>query len=75
LRKRLQTAGYNYKLAAENVGVGHKSIAELIAQWKKDLSQSHTLLLPEAKEMGIAYQYRPDSNSRTFWTLVVAAPL
>jgi uncharacterized protein YkwD len=75
LRKRLKAAGYNYMLAAENVGIGQKSLAELIATWKKDPSQSRTMLLPEAREMGIAYQYRPDTNSRTFWTLVVAAPL
>jgi uncharacterized protein YkwD len=75
LRKRLKAAGYNYMLAAENVGVGQRSLAELIAQWEKDPSQSRTMLLPEAREMGIAYQYRPDTSSRTYWTLVVAAPL
>jgi uncharacterized protein YkwD len=75
LRMRLKAAGYNYMLAAENVGAGQKSLAELIAQWKKDPSQSRTMLLPDAKEMGIAYQFRPDTNARTYWTLVVAAPL
>jgi uncharacterized protein YkwD len=75
LRRRLKAAGYNYMLAAENVGIGQKSLAELIAAWKKDPTENRTMLLPQAREMGIAYQYRPDTNSRTFWTLVVAAPL
>jgi uncharacterized protein YkwD len=75
LRERLKAAGYNYMLAAENVGVGQRSLAELMAQWEKDPSQSRTMLLPDAKEMGIAYQYRPDTSSQTYWTLVVAAPL
>jgi uncharacterized protein YkwD len=74
LRTRLKAAGYNYMLAAENVGVGQRSLRELIAQWEKDPSQSRTMLLADAKEMGIAYQYRPDTNTRTYWTLVVAAP-
>jgi uncharacterized protein YkwD len=75
LQKRLKAVGYHYMLAAENVGVGQRSLAELISQWEKDPSQSRTMLLPDAREMGIAYQYRPDTSSQTFWTLVVAAPL
>jgi uncharacterized protein YkwD len=75
LRMRLKAAGYQYMLAAENVGTGQQSLAELFAQWELGPSQSRTMLLPEAREMGIAYQYRPDTKARTYWTLVVAAPL
>ena len=33
--KRLTMSGYSYRLAAENVGVGQKSLAELIEGWKR----------------------------------------
>jgi uncharacterized protein YkwD len=73
LGKRLAAAGYIYELAAENVGVGQRSLAELMDKWKKDASQSRNILLPDAKQMGIAYVSRPNTKLRTFWTLVVAA--
>lgn len=72
--KRLSLAGYSYRLAAENVGVGQKSLAEMIEGWKKSPPHSRNMLLAEAKHMGIAYEYKPDTKYKTFWTLVVAAP-
>ncbi len=74
LAKRLKVAGYNFGLAAENIGAGQSTIIELIESWKNDPSQSRNLLLPDATQMGIAYKYRPDTNYKTYWTLVVAAP-
>jgi uncharacterized protein YkwD len=74
LAKRLKAAGYNFGLAAENIGAGQTTLAELIESWKNDPSQSRNLLLPDATQMGIAYKYRPDTNFKTYWTLVVAAP-
>ncbi len=73
LAKRLKAAGYAYAVAAENVGVGQQSLAELIGEWKKSASESQNLLLPDAKQMGIAYRYRPESALKTFWTLIIAS--
>jgi uncharacterized protein YkwD len=72
--KRLTMSGYSYRLAAENVGVGQKNLAELIEGWKKSPPHSRNLLLAQAKHIGIAYEYKPDTKWKTFWTLVVAAP-
>jgi len=72
--KRLLTAGYSYRLAAENVGVGQSSIQETIEGWKKSPPHSRNMLLPNAKNIGIAYEYKPGTKYRTFWALVVAAP-
>ncbi len=72
--KRLVAAGYAYRLAAENVGVGQASIQETIEGWKKSPPHSRNMLLAGAKHIGVAYEYRPDSKYKTFWTLVVAAP-
>lgn len=72
--KRLIAAGYSFRVAAENVGVGQKTLSETIEGWKKSPPHSRNLLLADATHMGIAYEYRADSKHKTFWTLVVAAP-
>lgn len=72
--KRLTAAGYSYQLAAENVGVGQTSITEMIEGWKKSPPHSRNLLLADAKDIGIAYEYKPDTKYKTFWALVIAAP-
>ncbi len=74
LQKRLTMAGYRYRVAAENVGVGQKSFAQIVEGWKNSPSHSRNMLLAEAKHMGIAYEYKPDTKYKTYWTLVVAAP-
>ncbi len=72
--KRLISAGYSYRVAAENVGVGQTSLSEMIDGWKKSPPHSRNMLLKEAKNIGIAYEYKPDTKYKTFWALVVAAP-
>jgi uncharacterized protein YkwD len=74
LQKRLSMAGYRYRVAAENVGVGQRSFAEIVEGWKKSTPHSRNMLLAEAKHMGVAYEYKPDTQYKTYWTLVVAAP-
>jgi uncharacterized protein YkwD len=72
--KRLTLAGYPYRVCAENVGVGQRSLVEVVEGWKKSPPHSRNMLLAEAKHLGIAYEYKPDTKFKTFWTLVVAAP-
>ncbi len=74
LQKRLTMAGYHYRVAAENVGVGQRSFAQMIDGWKKSTPHSRNILLAEAKHMGIAYEYKPDTKYKTYWTLIVAGP-
>lgn len=72
--KRLTMAGYHYRVAAENVGVGQKTLAEVVEGWKKSPPHSRNMLLADAKHMGIALECRPDARWKTYWTLVMAAP-
>jgi uncharacterized protein YkwD len=74
LQKRLTMAGYHYKVAAENVSVGQRSFAQIVEGWKQSPPHSRNMLLADAKHMGIAYEYKPDTKYKTYWTLVVAAP-
>lgn len=74
LQKRLSMAGYRYKVAAENVCVGQRSFAEIVEAWKQSPPHSRNMLLADAKHLGVAFEYKPDTKYKTYWTLVVAAP-
>ena len=70
---RVKRAGYNAKLAAENVGTGQVTIEEVIRGWQKSPGHDRNLLLAEAEHMGIALVRDPRTEFKTFWTLVIAA--
>jgi hypothetical protein len=70
---RLTSAGYAYKLAAENIGVGQASAEEMVEGWKKSPPHSKNMLLPKAKHAGFALEYNPKGKYQTYWVLVIAA--
>lgn len=72
---RVKRAGYNAKLAAENVGTGQASFAEVLKGWKDSPGHNKNLLLSDAEHMGIALVHEPKSEFKTFWTLVIGASL
>lgn len=73
--QRVRKAGYEPKLAAENVGVGQRSVAEVFRGWQKSPGHNRNLLLPDATQMGIALVTDARSRYGTFWTLVLGTPL
>lgn len=72
---RVKRAGYNAKLAAENVGTGQVSFEEVLKGWKESPGHNKNLLLSDAEHMGIALVHTPKSEFKTFWTLVIGASL
>jgi uncharacterized protein YkwD len=72
---RVKRAGYNAKLAAENVGTGQASLDEVMKGWEASPGHNKNLLLPDAQHMGIALVQDPKTEFKTFWTLVIASPL
>ena len=72
---RVARTGYAAALAAENIGTGQASMLEVIKGWKGSEAHNKNLLLPDAQDMGIALVQEPKSEFKTFWTLVVGAPL
>jgi uncharacterized protein YkwD len=71
---RVKRAGYNARLAAENVGTGQITIEEVMKGWQTSPGHNKNLLLPDAEHMGIALVQDPKTEFKTFWTLVVASP-
>jgi uncharacterized protein YkwD len=72
---RVKRAGYNAKVAAENVGTGQASLDEVIKGWQASPGHNKNLLLPDIEHMGIALVQDPRTEFKTFWTLVVGASL
>jgi uncharacterized protein YkwD len=72
---RVKRAGYNAKLAAENVGTGQISLDEVMKGWQASPGHNKNLLLADAEHMGIALVQDPRTEFKTFWTLVVGSAL
>ena len=72
---RVKRAGYNAKLAAENVGTGQASFEEVLKGWKDSPGHNKNLLLSDAEHMGIALVHEPKTEFKTFWALVVGSAL
>ncbi|MCB1510310.1 MAG: CAP domain-containing protein [Hyphomicrobiaceae bacterium] len=71
---RVRRTGYKARLAAENVGTGQASLAEVFEGWRKSPGHNKNLLLRDATQMGIALVQDPKTEFKTFWTLVLATP-
>jgi uncharacterized protein YkwD len=71
---RVKMAGYNAKLAAENVGTGQVTIDEVVKGWQASPGHNKNLLISEAEHMGIALVHDPKTEFKTFWTLVIGSP-
>lgn len=72
---RVKRSGFNAKVAAENVGTGQATIAEVLKGWQTSPGHNKNLLLADADQMGIALVQDPKTEFKTFWTLVVGASL
>lgn len=72
---RVKRAGYNARLAAENVGTGQVTIEEVFKGWKESPGHNKNLLLADAEHMGIALVHDPKTEFKTFWTLVLGTPM
>ena len=72
---RVKRAGYNAKVAAENVGTGQATIDEVMKGWQASPGHNKNLLLADAEHMGIALVQDPRTEFKTFWTLVVGSSL
>ncbi|MCK5549712.1 MAG: CAP domain-containing protein [Hyphomicrobiaceae bacterium] len=72
---RVKRTGYRARLAAENVGTGQVDFNEVMRGWRESPGHNKNLLLADATHMGIALVQDPKSEFKTFWTLVVGAPM
>ena len=72
---RVKRAGYHARLTAENVGTGQVDFKEVMRGWEESPGHNKNLLTADATNMGIALVQDPKTEFKSFWTLVIAAPM
>ena len=72
---RVKRAGYNARVAAENVGTGQVSVDEVFKGWQESPGHNKNLLMPDVEHIGIALVQEPKTEFKTFWVLAFGARL
>jgi uncharacterized protein YkwD len=57
--------------AAENIGAGFLSFAEMLKQWQDSSGHRANLLMAGARRVGVASVDNPKSPYRKFWAMVI----
>ena len=57
--------------AAENIGAGFLTFAEMLKEWKDSRGHRENLLMPGARHVGVASVANPGSPYRKFWAMVI----
>ena len=71
---RIRQAGYDAKVAAENIGAGYHTLAEAFSSWRDSPPHRANMLLGGATRIGIAAVYTPRSKYKVYWALILAQP-
>jgi uncharacterized protein YkwD len=74
LPQRLARAGYDAKIAVENIGAGYHTLAEAFSGWRDSPQHRANMLRSGVTEMGIAVAYTARSKYKVYWTLIMAVP-
>ena len=69
--QRAARAGYNAKIASENVASGQKSFSDVMRDWEGSSGHRQNLLRPNVKAVGVAMAQ--NDAGRPYWTLVLAS--
>ena len=51
---RIRATGYDWRVAAENLAMGHTSVADVLKSWETSDGHCQNLMHPELREMGMA---------------------
>ena len=63
--------GLRKSRAAENIGAGFLSFAEMLKQWEDSRGHRENLLMAGARRVGVASVDNPKSPYRKFWAMVI----
>jgi uncharacterized protein YkwD len=58
--------------AAENIGAGFLTFAEMLKEWEKSPGHRGNLLLPGMRRVGVAFVDNQKSPYRKFWAMVIS---
>ena len=66
-----RVAGLRKVRAAENIGAGFLTFAEMLKQWEDSTGHRENLLMPGGRRVGVAFTDNPKSPYRKFWAMVI----
>ena len=75
VERRVGRAGYIWRAVGENVAGGLDSSEAVVSGWLKSPGHCANIMEPAFIEIGAACAQNTRSRYRTYWTLVLAAPL
>jgi uncharacterized protein YkwD len=75
VEKRVGRAGYTWQAVGENVAGGLNTCEAVVSGWLKSPGHCENILEPAFTEIGAACAQNTTSRYKTYWTLVLAAPL
>ncbi len=67
----LRVAPLRKSRAAENIGAGFLTFAEMLKQWEDSAGHRENLLMTGARRVGVASVDNPKSPYRKFWAMVI----
>jgi uncharacterized protein YkwD len=70
---RMNSAGFVYANAAENVGAGHSSVEDAINAWIRSPHHRENMLMKDATRIGMVRADAPNSRYRNYWALDLAS--
>ena len=73
-QQRIGGAGFDAKVAVENISAGYHTLAEAFSGWRDSPPHRANMLNKGVTRMGIAAIYSSRSKYKVFWTLILAAP-
>jgi len=71
--RRMNSAGFYYANAAENVGAGHTSVEDAINAWIRSPHHHENMLMKDATRIGMVVADAPNSRYRNYWALDLAS--
>jgi len=67
----MRVAALGKSRAAENIGAGFLTFAEMLKQWEDSTGHRENLLMAGARRVGVASADNPKSPYRKFWAMVI----
>ena len=64
--QRLTRAGYDWRLAAENIAAGQSTPEEVVASWMSSDSHRANILNCALRDVGVGYYYQPDDQANVW---------
>ncbi len=74
LEARLLQSGYRAADVEETVTAGYYTIAEAFSGWRDSPDHNATMLMRDARDMGAAAQFMPNTKYKVYWVLIMARP-